>query len=305
MGTIDSILQLQRDFAALAVEWRAVNQLYKEGVARYGTPEERKTRREEISGTLKDGNLSAGKRSAHPDELDARHNLRRGEGVGGRDKFIIVPGCPSCDAIAQRLGITELQEQRREIVRQDKEMYDLWTRRNELLEQGRPIIDDINQQARYIGLPSFEAKLDESGFITEASPVPDSIARGQSLLENGTSIVYGDTTAVLDGSERLVAYRSGGGDWTVMHAAAKPRIVTERGWYSVLRKSGTIELMIDQNGEFTNRYPHVHVVHDEGMNQIRVVASRSSTDHSPEEVLPGDASGNEVNAAIERAIHLL
>ena len=104
---------------------------------------ERKARREEINRTLKSGGFNAGKRSTHPDELDARHNFQKGGGAGSRGKFTIVPGCPSCDAIAQRLGITELFEQRREIARQNKEMFDLQERLKELVAQGRPIIGEI------------------------------------------------------------------------------------------------------------------------------------------------------------------
>jgi hypothetical protein len=77
----------------------------------------------------------------------------------------------------------------------------------------------------------------------------------------------------------------------------------EGRWFSKYRESdGTIELMVDRDGNPTNTYPHVHVIHDELKGEVRLVLSLSPSNHPKRETLPGTASGNEVNAAIDRFV---
>lgn len=75
------------------------------------------------------------------------------------------------------------------------------------------------------------------------------------------------------------------------------------GWYTKYREGdGTIHLMIGKDGNTTESYPHVHIIHDSPGAEVRIVASRGPGDHPFKEVLPGTASGNEVNQAISRMI---
>jgi len=86
--------------------------------------------------------------------------------------------------------------------------------------------------------------------------------------------------------------------------AAKGR--QEGRWYSKYRSDdGTIHVMLDRDGNLTNQYPHVHVIHDEPGSEVRIHVTLGPRRHSDHEVLPGTASGNEVNAAIERALRKL
>lgn len=80
---------------------------------------------------------------------------------------------------------------------------------------------------------------------------------------------------------------------------APPR-AQRSNWYSKSDgRDETIHEMVDKAGHPTTEYPHVHVIHDERRNQVRVVASYAPGDHSETMTLSGDASGNEVNAAVE------
>lgn len=71
-------------------------------------------------------------------------------------------------------------------------------------------------------------------------------------------------------------------------------------WYTKSRSDdGTVHAMYDKQGGITTSYPHVHVIHDSQADQVRVVASWGPGNHSQPTVLPGSASGNEVNAAVD------
>jgi hypothetical protein len=77
----------------------------------------------------------------------------------------------------------------------------------------------------------------------------------------------------------------------------------EGRWYSKYTvSSGAIELMVDRDGNPTNTYPHVHVIHDEAKGEVRFVLSLGPQNHPVRETLPGTASGNEVNAMIDRMV---
>jgi hypothetical protein len=77
----------------------------------------------------------------------------------------------------------------------------------------------------------------------------------------------------------------------------------EGRWFNkYIERDGTIELLIDRDGNPTDRYPHVHVIHDEKLFEVRILVSVSPHNHASRQTLPGSASGNEVNAAIDRAL---
>lgn len=78
------------------------------------------------------------------------------------------------------------------------------------------------------------------------------------------------------------------------------------GWYSRYSTAdGKIHVMLDRNGNQTRSYPHVHVIHDERGDEVRIVLSRGPSDHPDIEVLPATASGNEVDGAIARMLRKL
>lgn len=79
----------------------------------------------------------------------------------------------------------------------------------------------------------------------------------------------------------------------------------EGKWFTkyVETKGGQrIELLIDQNGNPTDRYPHVHVIHDEVLYSVTVQVSVARGRYPHKVILPGSATGNEVNAAIDQAL---
>jgi chromosome segregation ATPase len=80
--------------------------------------------------------------------------------------------------------------------------------------------------------------------------------------------------------------------------AAPPR-AQRSNWYTKSDgRDETIHEMVDKAGNLTTDYPHVHVIHDEKNHEIRVVASHGQHSHSETMTLSGDASGNDVNAAV-------
>lgn len=104
------------------------------------------------------------------------------------------------------------------------------------------------------------------------------------------------------------------GGWTMSGALrAQKEIKREQlaraqgsGWYSKYRSDdGKIHVMLDATGQPTTKYPHVHVIHDEQAGEVRIVISRGRGVHSDLIRLPGDAGGNEVDAAIARLLRKL
>lgn len=72
-----------------------------------------------------------------------------------------------------------------------------------------------------------------------------------------------------------------------------------RGWYSKTSSSdNVVHILHDKDGDLTTSYPHVHEIHDPEENAIFVIASYSPQSHSEPIILPLDASGNEVRAAV-------
>lgn len=77
------------------------------------------------------------------------------------------------------------------------------------------------------------------------------------------------------------------------------RETSSRGGWNSKYGRGTTELLLDKNGNPTTGYPHVHVIHDEPGGRIKLHITRSRDVHTDELYLPGNASGNQVNAAID------
>ncbi|SRR6266498_687002 len=91
------------------------------------------------------------------------------------------------------------------------------------------------------------------------------------------------------------------GQETAQEEALRRRL--EGRWYSKYREeNGKIHLLIDPDGNPTNTYPHVHVIHDEQQREVRIVASTVNRRHVYDQTLSGEADGNEVNAAIDQAL---
>jgi hypothetical protein len=302
MGTIDEILRLQREYIDVAREMNIAEAEYKELLRRYGSPQHRQALHDQLKSRLSE-RVAVGA-DDHPDPFDSRHNLQ----VQGKKRiWTNIQGCPSCDSINEKYGRNGIRAELAELRRQNVEAREAYLKYDEAWSRHKAVVDEFAPHIEL--LPSYTLRLNGSGGVADTGPIRSFEVGGQLVLEEGTYVDYdadGKTArAVLDSSGQLVAYQIGGSHWTLMRVPARPRIVTRRGWYSVMRQDGTIEMMIGPDGESTNSYPHVHVIHDESTGQIRVVASRSSSDHSAPEVLPYDADGNEVNAAIERAIRLL
>jgi len=300
MGRVNRILQLQRDCSRIAGKYKAARKQWETLNARYGgSREQRATRLEEIRRELLE--VVHWETGEHA-EFDARHNVQ----VSGSTRtWKPVRGCPDCDRKEEECGRNALKRERDQIYEWGRELNGCTAQVRDQRTRAEAVVFDINREARYLGLPSFKADITGKGFITGTGTVQNFSAHGQYVLDSGTSVTYGNTTVVLDSSEQLVAYRLGDGNWTLMRVLARPKITTDKGWYTVMRSTGVIEMMVGPDGESTNTYPHVHVIHDSQANQIRVVVSRSSSDHSSPEILPGDAYGNEVNAAILRALQQL
>lgn len=74
----------------------------------------------------------------------------------------------------------------------------------------------------------------------------------------------------------------------------------EDGYYSKIRRNGTIDVFIGQNGDITSERPHVHIVHSSPENRIVFTVTDSNGGHSHQEYLPSTASGNDVNRVVDR-----
>lgn len=64
---------------------------------------------------------------------------------------------------------------------------------------------------------------------------------------------------------------------------------------------GRIDILVDRDGLPTNRYPHVHVVHNDSDGGVRVIASASKGAPVYETALPANADGRQVEAAVREA----
>ena len=82
--------------------------------------------------------------------------------------------------------------------------------------------------------------------------------------------------------------------------ARYPSPSRDDGYYSRLRKNGSIDVFIGPNGDITSERPHVHIVHSPGENRIIFTVTDSAGRHVHQEFLPATASGNQVNAVVDR-----
>ncbi len=69
-------------------------------------------------------------------------------------------------------------------------------------------------------------------------------------------------------------------------------------WYSSYNGKGEIQILLDKEGKPTTGYPHVHVIHDPNKGQVRMHNTLSKGVHKDNRRLPGNATGTQVNAAI-------
>ena len=127
-------------------------------------------------------------------------------------------------------------------------------------------------------------------------------------------MVYGSPSLMdnLRGALRSMRRGDGYGPFAIRRAADEIRREREGagtsyprarrgGWYAKYRQDdGKIHAMVDRNGNPTTTYPHVHVIHDERGGEVVVVISRGGGVHEERTVLPGDVSGNQVNAVVDR-----
>lgn len=72
------------------------------------------------------------------------------------------------------------------------------------------------------------------------------------------------------------------------------------GYYSRSRRNGVVDVYIAPNGNITSERPHVHIVHSDPEQRIIITPTLSDGTHLPSEYLPPTASGNDVNAVVNR-----
>lgn len=72
----------------------------------------------------------------------------------------------------------------------------------------------------------------------------------------------------------------------------------DQQWYSSYNRRGEVQVLLDKEGKPTTGYPHVHVVHDPNKGQVRMHNTLSKGVHVDGRRLPGNASGTQVNAAV-------
>ncbi|MGQ0572907.1 MAG: hypothetical protein ACT4RN_01740 [Pseudonocardia sp.] len=82
--------------------------------------------------------------------------------------------------------------------------------------------------------------------------------------------------------------------------ARYPAPSRDGGYYSRARADGSIDVFIGPDGDITSERPHVHVVHSPPEDRIILTVTDRRGRHTHQEYLPATASGNEVNAAVDR-----
>ena len=76
----------------------------------------------------------------------------------------------------------------------------------------------------------------------------------------------------------------------------------EWGWYSKhSTRTGKTDIMIGKDGDLTEEYPHVHVIHDDDAGWVKVIASRSATDKPFQKLVDAKEGPGAVDQAIEEA----
>jgi len=271
MDTVDHILQVQDEYRTLAEQWRTVNQQHKALDLQYGHGREsRQTRLDEINRML---SVSTTVSPDEHGEFDSQHNLRVDE---GRSTWSAVPGCPYCDRINEKYGVTALRNEHSQIYRWVEELNRYIQQLDELFGRCEAALLEINWEANNLGLPSFEAKLDESGFILGTGRVANFTIRGRPVLLADTYVEYkvGDSThyAVLGPSGEKVAHYDGEHGWN-LHGFGKRVIqyedddvrVEAGGMFSYDTQTPTTDILIFPRDRSGDRH---HFVTDDRGNVI-------------------------------------
>ena len=82
--------------------------------------------------------------------------------------------------------------------------------------------------------------------------------------------------------------------------ARYPAPSRSNGYYSQQRPDGSIDVFIGPDGDITAERPHVHIVHSPPENRIIFTVTDARGRHTHQEFLPASASGNEVDAMVDR-----
>lgn len=115
------------------------------------------------------------------------------------------------------------------------------------------------------------------------------------------SVKYGASTSFRHNKAAMEAARAEREARSARYARA-----TGSDYYSKYRSDdGKIHVYLDRNGNPTTTYPHLHVIHDERGGEVRIVRSPGDGSHPEKQVLRGNASGNEVNAAVNEMLKRL
>ena len=72
------------------------------------------------------------------------------------------------------------------------------------------------------------------------------------------------------------------------------------GYYSTDRGYGAADFFVSKSGDPTAERPHVHVVRNPREGRIIFTVTQLDGRHAHQEFLPIEASGNEVNAVVNR-----
>ena len=192
------------------------------------------------------------------------------------------------------------QDEFREAKQEAERTKDAFTRSlNELRAEQLQRKDDKRALAQQAGVPSqywddVWVSTDEDGNVNIyfggiGEPAGD--GHGHYAMDASGCVTYRRDPFDLHGAHNFTDYEE--------RVAAPPRAL-KSNWYTKYRTDDeTIHLMVDKEGNPTTDYPHVHIIHDEKNDEIRVVASYNLHGHSDTMTLSGDASGNDVNAAVE------
>lgn len=114
------------------------------------------------------------------------------------------------------------------------------------------------------------------------------------------SMKYGASTSFGHNRDAMLAARS---EREAEEAARRGPFGTpsrENGYFSQDRGYGAADYFIGRHGEITSERPHVHVVHNPKEGKISFTVTQLDGEHTHQEYLPIDASGNEVNAVQDR-----
>ncbi len=153
--------------------------------------------------------------------------------------------------------------------------------------------DDKRSLAQQAGVPSqywddVWVSIDEDGNVNIyfgglGEPVGD--GHGHYAMDASGHVTYRRDPGLAHGAQNFTGYP----------APSRPE-----GYYSRSRPDGSVERFIGPDGDITAERPHVHVIHSDTENRIIFVTTMSDGSHAKEEYLSADASGNDVDAMVDR-----